>query len=276
VPRLNGFAMDPKSEKIDLKPEVPLGLGDWISFEQSSLVIPAGGSQVLDVVYTTPKNVGFSYSLAITLTPADKLQANQGANYQASVAVFNLININRADAKRELSINEFKTDKSRYEYLPAGFSLTVKNNGNVIDQPTGSIFIQREFSDDDPVATIPINAASSYILPDTSRTLKNQWTDGFPKYVTTKEGGKDVTHLSWEWRNIGKLRMGKYTAKVVMTYNDGVRDVPLIASTTFWVIPWKFIIVSILIGGLIVTGLVAWGRLILQGTKKVRKYAKRK
>jgi hypothetical protein len=273
LPRLNGFTLDPKNEKIDLTPSVPLGLGEWVSFKQSSLTIAPGGSQLLDVVFNTPDNVGFSYSLAITLTPADKLTANSGANYEASVAIFNLININRPDAKRELSIESFTADKSRYEYLPANFNLVVKNRGNVIDQPAGTIFIQREFGDNEPIASIPLNAANRYILPDTSRTLSSEWADGFPRYVTD---GASKPKLEREWRNVGKLRIGKYTAKAVLTYNDGTRDIPLIASTTFWVLPWKLLGVSFVIGLLILTGLIAWVRLVLKGTKKVRTYAKRR
>ena len=274
IPRLNGFTIDSKSEKIDLTSDVPLGLGDWITFAQGTLQLAPGASQTLDVVFRTPANVGFSYAVAITLNPADKAAVASGASYQASVAVFNLININRPDAKRELQITSFTSDKSRYEYLPASFNLSIKNKGNVIDQPTGNIFIQREFGDNEPIATIPLNKANRYVLPETTRTLTNEWADGFPRFI--KDEATKKMNLRWEWRNIGKLRMGKYTAKAVLTYNDGQRDVPLIASTTFWVIPWKFILVFLVAGGLILTGMIAWIRLALLGTKKVRRYAKRR
>lgn len=273
-PRLNGFTIDSKSEKIELKPEVPLGLDKWISFKQSSLSLAPGASQPLEIVYNTPKDVGFSYSLAITLNPSDRRPEQQGATYQAQVAVFNLININRPDAKRGLTINEFKSQKSRYEFLPATFELTLENKGNVIDQPVGNLFIQREFDDSQPITTIPINQANGYILPGLTRTFNSSWQQGFPRYENLADGsGK--TRLHWNWRDVGSLRMGKYVAKVVLVYNDGQRDVPIIASTTFWVIPWKLLLVTVVVGGLLVTGAIAWVRLILKGTKKVRKYAHR-
>jgi hypothetical protein len=273
-PRLNGFTIDAVSEKIELKPEVPLGLDEWISFKQTSLNLAPGASQPLEIVYNTPKNVGFSYSLAITLNPADRRPEQQGATYQAQVAVFNLINIDRPGAQRELVVKEFKSQKSRYEFLPANFELTLENKGNVIDQPVGNLFIQREFDDSEPITTIPINEANGYILPGLTRTFDSSWRQGFPRHETLADGsGK--TRLSWHWRDIGSLRMGKYVAKVVLVYNDGQRDVPIVASTTFWVIPWKLILVTILIGGLVVTGAIAWVRLFLKGTKKVRKYAHR-
>lgn len=274
-PRLNGFSIDDRSEKIQLTPEVPLGLSEWISFKQSALTLAPGASQPLEIIYDTPKNVGFSYSLAITLNPSDRKPEQQGATYQAQVAVFNLINIDRPGAKRELAVKEFKTPKSRYEFLPATFELTLENKGNVIDQPVGNLFIQREFDDDRPIAAIPLNQANGYILPGLTRTFSSSWREGFPRYEAASDGsGK--TRLSWNWRDIGSLRVGKYVAKVVLVYNDGARDVPIVASTTFWVIPWKLILATTIVGGLVVTGLVAWIRLILKGTNKVRKYAHRR
>jgi hypothetical protein len=274
TPRLNGFTIDDQSEKIELTDDVPLGLGQWISFKQARLDLAAGASKQLEIMYDTPSDVGFSYALAITLHPAERQPERQGTTYEAQVAVFNLINIDRPGAKRELSVQEFKSEKARYEFLPANFSLTLKNEGNVIDQPVGNLFIQREFNDSDPIATIPINQANSYILPDVSRTFTSSWKEGFPHYEPATDGSGKM-RLSWNWRNMGNLRMGKYVAKVVLVYNDGQRDVPVIASTTFWVIPWKLILATLVIGGLVVTGLVAWIRLILKGTNKVRKYAHR-
>jgi hypothetical protein len=216
--------------------------------------------------------------MAITLSPPDK-QSEQGkANIQAKVAVFNLININRPDAKRELKIENFKSLKSRYEFLPAEFELTIKNTGSVIDQPRGNLFIQRSFNDTEPIATIPINKGSAYVLPTVSRTFASKWDGGFPHYINQKTAGgtEETKRLSWDWKQLGSLRMGKYVAKVVLVYNDGQRDVPIVASHTFWVIPWRLIIFTVIVGGLIVTGLVAWGRMIFKGTKKVKKYASRK
>ncbi|HTH72559.1 MAG TPA: hypothetical protein VL737_04335, partial [Candidatus Pristimantibacillus sp.] len=164
VPRLNGFTIDKQTEQITLQAQVPLGLDKWISFSSPSLTLAAGGTAQLGIIYNTPSDVGFSYSLAITLSAPDVKPETQGATYKASVAVFNLININRSDAKRQLEIGSFKAGSSRYEYLPANFNLVIKNSGNVIDQPSGNLFIQRSFNDPTPIATIKLNPGNSYIL----------------------------------------------------------------------------------------------------------------
>lgn len=278
VPHISGFVIDKTSQKIDLRPDVPSGLDEWIEFKDRSLTIPPGASRPLEIIYHTPSNVGFSYAVAITLDPPDKTPETKGANYKASVAVFNLINIERADAKKELQVVAFKSDRSRYAFLPASFTLTVQNNGNVIDQPAGNVFIQRSFDDTEPLATIPLNQTNGYILPNTSRDFTSQWADGFPRYESTKSAAntEPERHLRWDWRHMNELRIGKYVAKAVLVYNDGQRDVPLIASTTFWVIPWTLLFAIVAAAGLLITGLLAWGKLVLRGTKKVGKYARRK
>jgi len=272
-PRLSGFKIDKSSQKIELEEKVPLGLDQWISFKDAALTIPAGGTQPLLITYRTPENVGFSYALAITLSRGQDQLPKDGTRLQGAVAVFNLINVDRKDAKRELTIEKFSTDKSRYEFLPAGFTLTVKNNGNVIDQPQGNVFIQRGFDSDKPIATLPINKAAGYILPGTARTFTDKWSDGFPSYVPAQENGKTTYKLKWDWKRLGDLRFGKYTAKAVVVYNDGQRDVPLVASTTFWVIPWRIIFVTLFILLILGAGVYAWVRLIIKGTKKVKGYA---
>ncbi len=271
VPHLNAFTMG-ESGKIDLQTTPPPELSNWISFGQPSLTVPAGGSQQLNVIYKTPGTVGFSYSLAITLNRSDETTVQSGARYKASVAVFNLINIDRSDAKRQLAIDSFTVGRSRYEFLPASFDIKVKNTGNVIVQPSGNIFVQRSFDSNSPLATLAVNQSNGYILPDTTRTLSNSWDKGFPAYrTTTTDDGKTEQHLSWDWKHLGDLRFGKYVAKVVLVYNDGQRDVPLVASVSFWVIPWRIILVTAVLLIMIVTGIVGWGKIIAKGTGKIRK-----
>ena len=274
VPRLNDFTIGQDSKNISLKDTPPAGLGDWVSFNQTSLTIPAGGTGRLDITYRTPQDVGFSYATAITLNRADDSGSTpQGAKYKASVAVFNLLTINRPDAKRVLGVASFKANRSSYEFLPAQFDLQIKNSGNVIAQPSGTIFIQRSFDSNKPLAIIPINPTGSYVLPGTTRGFQSSWDKGFPVYIT-ENGKKD---LSWNWKHLSDLRFGRYVAKVVLIYNDGHGDVPVVASYSFWVIPWRIIIFFLVLAVILVMGVISWGKLIAHGTGKLRKkYAARK
>ena len=271
TPRLSGFKVDQRSQKITLDHKVPANMSAWVTFSDSQLSLKAGESKNLEITYDTPSNVGFSYTAAITLSRAGEDSAASGTNtsLRGTIAIFNLINIDRPGAKRELTIESLKSSQGTYEFLPGTFVLTVKNTGNVIDQPAGNVFIQRSAGDAEPITTLAINAEGSYILPGNTREITATWKDGFPSYVT-KNGEK---HLVWNWRNANDLRFGRYIAKAVLVYNDGQRDVPVINSVSFWVLPWRIIIISLILIVVILMGLFGWGRLIAMGTKKVRRYA---
>jgi hypothetical protein len=274
-PKLNGFTLDKNSKDIRLQETAPVGINSWVVFKNPSVTIAAGATQPVDIVFHTPKDVGFSYSFAITLSrnAADASIQRDGVTLKGAVAIFCLVNIDRTDAKRELSVASFTGNKSSYQYLPADFTLQVKNKGNVIDQPKGTLYIQRTFDSAKPLTTMSINSAGSYVLPGTTREFKLSWNDGFPSYKTDANGKRS---LSWDWKHISDLRIGRYVAKTVIVYNDGQRDVPLVNSFTFWVIPWTLLLGLIVILIILVMGVFGWGRLIVRGTKKVRGHGYRR
>ena len=49
------------------------------------------------------------------------------------------------------------------------------------------------------------------------------------------------TELKWNIADASKFRFGKYTAKLLLVYDDGKRDVPIEGEVSFWVIPWRAI-----------------------------------
>jgi hypothetical protein len=268
---LRGVDVDSATEKVSLNDILPAGMERWVHFSPGQLTVEPGKTAQLTVTFNTPGNVGFSYSVAIALTSAHTTKTKTGAAIRPQVDVFTLININRSDAKSKVDFVSLTSDKSRYAFLPANFSLKLKNNGNIISQPSGTVFIQRSFNDTKPIATLPVNKQGGYILPGTTRSFNTSWTTGFPVYVT-EQGGK--RHLKWDWKHLGDIRMGRYVAKAVLIYDNGQQDVPLITSHTFWVIPWWLILFVLLTVGVLVMGIVTWGRLIFAGTRKVRGYAR--
>lgn len=274
-PELTGFHLDKSTNKIELDKQAPANMGQWTHFAQSSLSLAPGAAGQIKIIYDTPKNVGFSYNAAITLSRANDLGAEPGANIKGKVVVFNLVNVSRPDAKRQLKITSLTTSRGSYEFLPAKLKLSVQNLGNVIDQPTGNLFIQRSFDDYQPLSSLNVNSMGGYILPGTTRVFDLEWKEGFPSYVANKDaGGK--SHLNWDWRHANQFRFGRYVAKAVIVYNDGQRDVPLIASVNFWVVPWRIVAVSVLVIVVLVMGLFGWGKVVASGTKKVKKYVLRK
>lgn len=264
------FEIDNNGEiKLD-DTKVPPVIGEWVSFSAPAFTVQPGQWYTEKVTLAIPKEAGFSYSFALSIARQDDPQAvDVGRKLKASIAVFTLVNIDKPGATRTLELDKLSLEKNFYEYLPATLNVRLKNTGNSIVRPSGNIFIQRGSNDQDPLGALPLNPNSGYILPGKVRTLSVDWSDGFPVNKTsTDSSGKEKTNLDWNWGNLSHIRFGKYTAKVVAIYNDGVRDVPITGEVSFWVIPWK-----LLLGLLVVILLIGAG--IWSITSKAVGFSKR-
>lgn len=242
---LKNFNVNGKTGNITLNDTPPTDISQWVTFANPTFDILAGEWFSEHINITLPKDAGFSYSFALVISRVNDLTPKTGTStVKGSVAVFTLISVDRPGAKRELQLTEFKPTQKIYEFLPASLTTTIKNTGNTIAQPYGNIFIQRSAKSQKPLSVLPVNEGHGYILPGSSRTLTTDWSDGFPVYVNSKEAVNSETKkgLSWNWDKLSQLRIGRYSAKLVAVYNDGHSDVPIVAQTTFWVIPWKFLL----------------------------------
>lgn len=246
------LAIAPRSFEIDNNGEIkfddtktPPEIGEWTSFSTPKFTVQPGEWYVQKVTIAIPKEAGFSYSFALSITRQDDpLAVETGRKLKGSVAIFTLVNIDKPGATRTLELDKFSVDKNFYEYLPAKLNVRLKNTGNSIVRPSGNIFIQRGSNDQDPISSLLLNQNSGYILPGNVRTLSVDWDDGFPvNHTSTDSSGKEKTALDWDWANLSHIRFGKYTAKVVAIYNDGQRDIPVTGEVSFWVIPWKLLLV---------------------------------
>lgn len=235
---LSSFSINETTGNVDLGNEEPKDIASFVSFDQPEFSIEPGQWINQRVFIDTPVDAGFSYSFAIMVLRSEKIiPQNGGASLQGSVAVFTLLNVNRSDAVRKIEVLEFTSKQKVYEYLPTEFSITIKNSGNTIVAPKGNVFISRKAGDVNPIDVLQVNQSGGYTLPDTSRKLNMEWNNGFPAY----EQVNGVPKLVWDYSNLSKLRIGKYTAKAIVIYDDGERDVPIEAIVSFWVIPWKII-----------------------------------
>lgn len=252
------FTVNSDSGAITLGNSAPVDISSWVTFEHPTFTIKPGEWFTERLTIALPANAGFSYSFALEISRVENVKPQQGETaVHGSVAVFTLIAVDRPDAKKELQVVSFKATQTVYEYLPVKLKTTFKNTGNTIVQPSGNIFIQRGSNDKKPLAVLPVNDGGGYILPGSTRVLNSEWTDGFPAYVATQDAANTSTKnsLKWNWQNIGSFRIGPYKAKLVGIYNDGSKDVPLEAETTFWVLPWKILLGVFILAALIVIGI---------------------
>lgn len=255
---LRDFETSSKGE-VTLHESSPQDLEKWVNFSSPQFEIKSGEWFTQTVTLDVPSDAAFSYGFAILISRVEKAAPIPGqANIQGSVAVFTLINVDRPGAKRSFSVESFETNRRLYEYLPATFSYTIKNTGNAIVRPEGNIFIQRT-SSSQPISVLKLNEAGSYVVPETSRTFNSLWSDGFPVFQQQKSADNAQARLvlRWDLSQAQKLRFGHYVAKMVAVYNDGQRDVPIEAEVGFWVIPWKIMVLGLVVLAVLIIGLVA-------------------
>lgn len=264
------FTFNSSDGSISIADTAASDYSQWVTFASPKFSVEPGQSFTENVKMDFPKNSGFSYSFVIIFSRQSQPQVTGGGRLlQGSIADFGLVNIDRPGAIKALELTSVKTSAGVYEYVPATLSLTMKNSGNTIVQPLGNIFIGRGKADK-PIDTLPFNGNQSYILPGTSRTVSATWNDGFPRFETTTANGKTSTHAVWNWGDISKFRVGQYTARVVAVYNNGTYDVPLNASATFWIIPWKILLVALLILLIFAFGIFMIIRSVVKGARSKR------
>ena len=251
---LRGFTVDSETGEVQLKEETPKEVDEWVTFEQSQFTVASGASTDQNVTFDVPADAGFSYSFALLVSRANPVKGSAGKTaIEGSVAIFTLLTVDRPGAVKKIEVVKISSNKKVYEFLPSEFSLQLKNSGNVIIAPAGNVFIQRGATSSSPLAVLPVNSTGAYILPGVSRTVTTKWTDGFPVYKTDAQG---TSRLTWDWGTLQKLRIGKYTARVVVIYNDGSRDIPIEASVSFWVMPWRLLFGVLVVLILVVVGVV--------------------
>jgi hypothetical protein len=227
---------------------------DWASFSENSFTLPANEWKTITATFNVPKEASFGYYYAVVFSRAEEnVEKNERQTIiNGGTAVLVLLEATVPNAKREVTVTDFSVDKAMYEFLPATFSIKLRNTGNVHIAPRGNIFISQDENKD--VAILEVNPNRGSILPDSPRDFTESWSDGFPYYVDKQLDNKTILdennspekELKWDFKDASKLRWGKYTAKLLLVYDDGKKDVPVEATVEFWVMPWRLILYILL------------------------------
>jgi hypothetical protein len=227
---------------------------DWVTFSEPTFTLAPDEWKTVVATFTVPDTASFGYYYAFIFSRAADAAAPESRETAivGGTAVLVLLEARIPDAKREITVAKFSADKKFYEFLPATFSIRLENTGNVHIAPRGNIFIDHGRTKD--IAILEVNSEKGNILPDSSRIFDARWEDGFPRYTAKiqdektvlDEQGNPMLELMWDWNDASKLRFGKYTAKLLLIYDDGAQDIPIEGEINFWVIPWR------LLGGVII------------------------
>jgi hypothetical protein len=230
---------------------------------------PPNNWQTITMTINLPKSAAFGYCFAVEYTRANEAAPQPGQTMaRGAVATFILLNAEAPGAVRTAQIVSFSADRKSYEFLPATFTVKIRATGNVYVAPHGNIFIIKGGKQ---IGSIQINTAEGNILPHSGRLFSSTWSDGFPVYVAkmnannqpvmNKKGITEQT-LKWDFSHANRLRFGHYTANLIMVYDNGQRDVPLQASVSFWIIPWRLVGAMLIVVIFVLIGLLSsFGRM---------------
>ncbi len=232
---------------------------DWVHFSPSQFIAEPNVWKTVKMTIDVPPEASLGYYLAVTFSRASQAKEKNASSVKGAIATLVLLDTKTGNEKRQLKLVSLSTDHGLYEYLPATFNVKLRNSGNIYLSPSGNIFIERGGK---AVDTLDFNTAGGSVLPASNRVFSIPWSDGFPVFKDRLENGKPVPgpsghpkqNLKWDFTHINKLRIGHYTAKVLVVYDDGTQDVPLEAALSFWVLPWK-----ILLGILALFGVLGFG-----------------
>ncbi len=245
------FSADPGGSKPIIRPfELHEVHQNWLVPESKTVSVGPGEWKTISLTFSPPKEAALSYYYAVIVNRQANVElVGGGAVIAGAPAVLVLATVNSPNTKQELQLVSFQSPKKIYEFLPSEFEVQVKNTGNVHLAPLGNVFIDGGGKKD--IGILSFNQASGLVLPDTTRTYTVWWEEGFPFYETVSQDGvvelnNDGTakrKLNWDLP-LSKLRFGKYTAHLLMVYDNGERDVPVESTLTFWVVPWRFLAVA--------------------------------
>lgn len=207
------------------------GLAEWIRIPESQISIPPDNISTLIINLAIPADVpsGGYYAAIVASRSPDLIDAN--VMVQAQTAALVLLTIT-GESIEQAALLDF-SGPGLVNRLPVDFEYRIQNQGNVHLKPTGSIRVYDLFGSE--VASLNANQDGGRVLPSSTRAYQASWVQ------SESVGSGFWNELTNEWQNFG---LGRYSAELELEYTSGQI---LKAQTVFWIIPWRLIIVAILI-----------------------------
>ena len=248
------------------------GLVTWLTLEETSVKLKVGESKDFRWALQLPPNAepGGHYAAIFFSTIPPRSIADTGVGVGAKTGVLFLVNVN-GNIKESAAVESFYVASAEtngqpgapvsfVSHLPTYFETRIRNDGNVHFVPRGSIKITGMFGS--ASGEIPVNPANSRVLPNSIRRIVSEWG---PQMDEPKMLWDDIRA---EWTGFA---FGRYTAHLNGTYGRG--DTPLTSTVTFWVIPWRLMILAVLAIILLLCVLKGYNRMVIRsamikGTKK--------
>ena len=193
---------------------------DWVTTEQE-FTLQSRESRTIVASITIPDDAepGGHYG-AIRFSGRTPELQETGVGLSASAGMLMLIRVS-GDINESANVASFftangDTQSFFFETSPVKFVTRIKNDGNIHVKPIGSIELRDMFGN--IVSTIPVNDSKSNVLPNSIRKFENEYKS--------------------DWM------FGLYTANLTLGY--GTTGQAITNSITFWVIPYKLVLIVLL------------------------------
>lgn len=226
---------------------------NWITLEKTELTLDPAETEIVNWVLEPSAEAACGTSLAAIIISdaplvADSANGQAKVDFDKQIAVQVHVNIQGTNTARcqvglpELNLLEFKVINEplfglfawplfNYDQVPL---LTRLQNPSsyIARNPQGFIKI----TGFNAAESIPFNAEKLDIYPNTVRRFDNLWQD--EKYP---HNGNLWEQFQYE---ITHLRFGLYTAQLGISKNV---NPTIVAETSFWVVPWKIVLLTIIV-----------------------------
>ncbi|HRY36906.1 MAG TPA: hypothetical protein P5230_03470 [Candidatus Magasanikbacteria bacterium] len=219
----------------------PYSLKDYIKPEAMEFTLQSGDRATIAVQISAPKDAvpgGLYGSVIVTTQPdvedqkTDPTLIKGGVDVKSRIAVLYFVRVS-GPVKEDGALTAFKTDKKLYQKGPMELFYTYKNNGSVYLNPYGYVEIKNLYG----TVVDRVKIDPYYVLPGSERSMKKSWDHGF--------------------------MLGRYKAEIFLnrgyTADNANKEIDVIDRqiVTFWVMPWK-VVVPTLLGIVLLIWLIVW------------------
>jgi len=211
-------------------------LAEWITIQNTEQLIPAEQTVSIPFTIDVPDDAAPGGHYAAILIGTRSFDSTQGTSQVETAQVVTALVFLRVagDVQETGQIRDFTTSRLISEAPAMDFSIRFENTGNVHLQPQGNITITNMWGKERGVLPINQNSQFGNVLPDSIRKYTFSWTG------------------DWSFADIGR-----YKAVTTLAYGDQTKKFAD-STTTFWVIPWRaLLLVFGIVGGL--GWFVIWG-----------------
>ena len=218
---------------------LPQSVSSWVSVDTYAFTLDSGASRVLTLTVAPPATTNDD-SVVVGLV----IREHAGDNGIAVTSgVTSLVFITVGNPETNAEIVTFAAVPRITDGLHTTFSATVRNGGDRVVQPYGTLQITNTFGG--VVEEIDINP-SLYRVPTNDE-----------REFTVQSGEEERAGFLHElWREVAQHRVGVFTARLVAAPYPGA-DATLYATTRFVVLPWRFAVVLLVLGSALT---VMWRR----------------